>query len=128
MIIDVALQSEPLHLEGKTPDGCGSVVRFEGRVRPDENGAQIAALVYEAYLPMAQAQMEKILAELAQKWPCQVARVRHRTGIVPVGEAAIIIEVFSGHRAEAFALATAFMDRLKQDVPIWKLKSIPASP
>jgi len=127
MIIDVAVQSEPIVLNGQPAEGSGAVVRFEGRVRPNENGKQIAALVYEAYMPMAQEQMEKILTELAQKWPCQLARVRHRTGVVPVGEAAIIIEVHSRHRTEAFALATAFMDRLKQDVPIWKIDGVPQS-
>jgi molybdopterin synthase catalytic subunit len=30
------------------------------------------------------------------------------------------------HRAEAFALLAAFMDRLKQDVPIWKTETLPA--
>jgi len=124
MIIDVALQSEPLHPHEKAPSGSGALVRFEGRVRPEENGAQIEALVYEAYMPMAQNQMESILSELAQTSPCLLARIRHRIGRVPVGEAAIMVEVYSTHRAEAFALASAFMDRLKQDVPIWKLSAV----
>ena len=128
MIIDVALQSEPIDFDGKAPVNSGAVVRFEGRVRSEEKGEQIEALEYEAYMPMARNQMEKILSELAQTWPCLLARVRHRVGIVPVGEAAIIVEVFSKHRAEAFALTAAFMDRLKQDVPIWKLNGIPKAP
>lgn len=121
MKIDVALQSEPLQPETEVFAGSGAVVRFEGRVRPEEKGTLIKALEYEAYQPMAQKQMEKILAELALIHPCLLARVRHRIGLVPVGEMAILVEVFSKHRAEAFALASAFMDRLKQDVPIWKL-------
>ena len=38
---------------------------------------------------------------------------------------AVLIAVSTPHRAEAFALAGAFMDRLKQDVPIWKVRAIP---
>ncbi len=124
MMIDVAIQSEPLTASHEFPAGSGAMVRFDGRVRPEENGDPIEALVYEAYMPMAKTQMEVILAELAQRWPCISARVRHRVGKVPVGETAIVVEVFSSHRAEAFALASAFMDRLKQDVPIWKLNAL----
>jgi molybdopterin synthase catalytic subunit len=51
--------------------------------------------------------------------------ILHRTGIVPVGEAAIIIRATARHRAEAFALVSGFMDRLKQDVPIWKVRGVP---
>ena len=99
-------------------------MRFEGRVRPEENGQIIEALIYEAYEPMAQQQMKAILEQLAESWPCILARVKPRIGRVPVGEAAIIVEIFSAHRAEAFAMASAFMDRLKQDVPIWKVDSV----
>ena len=124
MMIDVIVQSETLTPSEESPAGSGAMVRFDGRVRPEENGVPIEALVYEAYMPMAKVQMERILSDLAQSWPCISARVRHRVGKVPVGETAIIVEVFSAHRSEAFALASAFMDRLKQDVPIWKLNAI----
>jgi molybdopterin synthase catalytic subunit len=124
MIIDVSVDSSTITPEDHTTPGSGAMVRFEGRVRPEENGQIIEALIYEAYEPMAQNQMREILQQLAQSWPCILARVRHRVGRVPVGDAAIIVEVLSTHRAEAFALATAFMDRLKQDVPIWKVDSV----
>lgn len=124
MTIDVSVHSSPILPEDHVPPGSGALVRFEGRVRPEENGKIIEALIYEAYEPMAQNQMKEILEQLAQSWPCILARVRHRVGRVPVGDAAIIVEVFSAHRAEAFALAAAFMDRLKHDVPIWKVDSV----
>lgn len=124
MIIDVSLHTSPLLPDDHVPSGSGALVRFEGRVRPEENGQIIDALIYEAYEPMAQDQMKQILQQLAESWPCILARVRHRIGHIPVGDAAIIVEVFSTHRAEAFALASAFMDRLKQDVPIWKVDSV----
>jgi molybdopterin molybdotransferase len=44
--------------------------------------------------------------------------------MIPVGETAIYVGVASPHRAEAIALLAEFMDRLKQDVPIWKRRSI----
>jgi molybdopterin synthase catalytic subunit len=126
MTIDVLLQSELIVLKSDPSPEAGAVVRFEGRVRATENGHPIRALVYEAYQPMAERQMEKILRELGARHPCLAVRVRHRLGEVRVGEIAIAIEALAAHRAEAFALAAAFMDRLKQDVPIWKMKAVEA--
>ena len=126
MILDILLQKEPIVLKTDVPLEAGAVVRFEGRVRADENGRAIRALVYEAYQPMAERQIEKILRELGARHPCLSVRVRHRLGEVRVGETAIMVETLAAHRAEAFALTSAFMDRLKEDVPIWKMKALEA--
>ncbi|MCX6968276.1 MAG: molybdenum cofactor biosynthesis protein MoaE [Verrucomicrobia bacterium] len=111
---------------GRTPDGCGAVVEFFGIVRSEENGEPIAALEYEAYEPMAGLQMQRIIRELQSEYPCEVVRVIHRIGIVPVGEAAIALQVVARHRGPAFAMLGCFMDRLKQEVPIWKIRALPA--
>ena len=124
MTVDILLQREPIVLKTDVPPEAGAVVRFEGRVRAAEQGRTIRALVYEAYQPMAEQQIEKILRELRAKHPCLSVRVRHRLGEVPVGDIAVAVETLASHRAEAFALTAAFMDRLKQDVPIWKIKAI----
>jgi len=126
MTLDILLQTEPIVLKTDVLPEAGAVVRFEGRVRGEEQGRAIRALVYEAYQPMAERQMEKILRELDASHPCLLVRVRHRIGEVRVGEIAVVIEALAAHRAEAFALASGFMDRLKQDVPIWKMKAVDA--
>ena len=102
----------------------GALAEFTGTVRGEENGIPIAALVYEAYQPMAEMVMRRQLTELADAHPCLAVRVQHRIGVIRVGEAAIHISVQARHRAESFALLAAFMDRLKQDVPIWKTDTI----
>lgn len=101
----------------------GALAEFSGLVRGEENGRDIAALEYEAYSPMAEQVMREIITELVRRHPCLSVRVTHRTGIVPVGEAAIHMLVTARHRAEAFAMLTEFMNRLKQDVPIWKRRA-----
>jgi molybdopterin synthase catalytic subunit len=102
-------------------------VEFKGLVRREEAGSPIAALEYEAYQPMAETMMQRIATELGAQHPCDRALILHRVGVVPVGEAAIIIRATAKHRAEAFALVSGFMDRLKQDVPIWKVRSLPVN-
>ena len=124
MTLDIELQPGPLDLDDARPDpGAGALVRFEGRVRGEEKGATIDALQYEAYASMAKQQMEKIARNLDARHPCLAVRVRHRVGRVPVGEAAILVEISARHRREAFAFLAEFMDELKRDVPIWKAVS-----
>ena len=92
-------------------------------VRGEENGQAISALEYEAYPEMAEREIRHILESLAAKHPCLAAKVIHRVGVIPVGDTAIYVGVASPHRAEAIALLAEFMDRLKQDVPIWKRRA-----
>jgi molybdopterin synthase catalytic subunit len=104
---------------------AGAQVEFVGIVRCEEDGRPIAALEYEAYPDMAVRQMRRILDELASVHRCLGVTVIHRLGVIPAGRAAIRVQVAAVHRAEAFALLAAFMDRMKQDVPIWKVRAVP---
>jgi molybdopterin molybdotransferase len=107
--------------------GTGAWVEFRGMVRGEEEGAAIRGLEYEAYERMAVPLMRRIAEELGQVHPCQAVRIVHRLGVVPVGAAAIHVGVAAKHRGEAFAMLAGFMDRLKQDVPIWKCRAIAAT-
>ena len=120
MMTEILVCQAPLAVATHPLPGCGAVVRFDGVVRAEENGSTIDGLHYEAYQPMAEQVIENILRELAAEYPCQHVLVHHRIGFVPVGESAILVEIQARHRQEAFALLTHFMNRLKQDVPIWK--------
>jgi molybdopterin synthase catalytic subunit len=123
--IKILVTQAPLKPFGPAPEGCGAVVEFSGIVRGEENGGAISALEYQAYQPMAEREIERLIHELLIQIPCASVRIAHRTGIIPVGESAIILQTTSRHRGEAFSFATAFMDRLKQEVPIWKIKPVP---
>ena len=103
---------------------AGAWMEFRGVVRGEEAGQLIRALEYEAYPEMAVREMRSILETLAVQHPCLAVKVIHRTGLVPVGATAIYVGVAAAHRAEAIALLGGFMDRLKQDVPIWKRRAI----
>lgn len=120
MEIDVAITDGRIETAFPCAEGTGARVEFSGVVRGTEGGKEISALRYEAYSPMAESQMREILEGLGREHPFLRARVIHRVGAVPVGEAAIYVCVEAVHRAEAFAVSVAFMDRLKRDVPIWK--------
>lgn len=124
MIIQAQLTQERITRKPEAwgPDGkSGALAEFWGTVRDEEKGKPIAALEYEAYPAMAIRQMETILRELMKKHQCHQAQVIHRVGVIPVGEAAIWVGIAAAHRQEAFAMLIDFMDRLKQEVPIWKV-------
>jgi molybdopterin molybdotransferase len=129
MRVEVQLTHGPIAEPAATAPECGAKpgakVEFRGVVRDTENGEPISALEYEGYEDMAAREMRRILTEIERRHPCLGVRVVHRLGLVPVGELALLVSVDALHRAEAFALLAEFMNRLKQDVPIWKLRALP---
>ncbi len=98
----------------------GAVVEFHGIVREIEDGGKISGLSYEAYEPMARREFDRIIAELSALHPIQSVLVFHRLGEVPVGEASLFVRVEAEHRGQALAFCGALIDRMKEDVPIWK--------
>jgi|ERR1039458_2780329 molybdopterin synthase catalytic subunit len=99
----------------------GACLEFSGIVRELENGKKIPGLLYEAYEPMAKTTLEKIFHELANKHPCEEILFIHRLDFVPVGETSLFIRILSRHRQTALALMAKLIDRLKADVPVWKV-------
>jgi molybdopterin synthase catalytic subunit len=102
----------------------GAVLEFSGIVRELENGTKIPGLRYEAYEPMARMQLEKICAELSAKHACEEIWFSHRLEFVPVGEASLFIRINASHRKPALALMAELIDRLKTDVPVWKISDV----
>ncbi len=126
MEIEIQLLHEPVAEKMSPPPigGHGAWLEFRGVVRGEENAQSISALEYEAYPEMAAREIRRLLEEISSRHPCLAARVVHRIGIIPVGETAIYVGIAASHRGEAIALLAEFMDRLKQDVPIWKRQAL----
>jgi len=103
------------------PD-CGATVTFTGTARDHAPGRPgVHRLEYEAYEGPAVARLEAVAAEARRRWPA-VGRLAllHRTGVLEVGDAAVVVAVSSPHRADAFEAARFAIDELKRTVPIWK--------
>ncbi len=98
-------------------DDAGAVVLFLGSVRAE---ADLAALEYEVYVPMAR----KVLTELAEraraKFGVLEMSIVHRVGRVPVGRDSVAIACAAAHRQPAFEACAWAMDEVKHIVPIWK--------
>lgn len=99
---------------------AGAIVTFTGVVRDNGRGKAVSALDYEAYAPAAEKMLAQVAAEIEAKWGLARVAIIHRTGLLPVGEASVVIAIASAHRDEAFDACRYAIERLKEIVPIWK--------
>jgi molybdopterin synthase catalytic subunit len=103
------------------PD-CGGLVLFSGTARDHAEGRPgVERLEYEAYESQVVPKLGEVADEARVRWP-EVRRVAllHRTGVLAVGDSAVVVVVSAPHRAEAFDAARFCIDTLKRSVPIWK--------
>jgi molybdopterin synthase catalytic subunit len=106
----------------------GGLCLFLGTVRSGEGtpghgpavNPPVTAIEYSAYPEMAEAELERILAEAQGKWPDARIAVRHRVGVIAAGEASIAIAAAAPHRAEAFDACRYVIEAVKQRLPMWK--------
>jgi molybdopterin synthase catalytic subunit len=98
----------------------GALVTFVGRARiTADDGREVLELEYEAYDEMALETLDEIAGEAEARWPVAVAVV-HRTGRVPIGDAAVAIVAAAPHRAEAYEANRFVIEAIKERLPIWK--------
>ena len=96
----------------------GAVVSFTGLCR-DESG-RLAALELEHYPGMAEAEIARVAAEAAARWPLSGLVAIHRFGLIRPGEQIVLVIAASSHRRQAFEAADFLMDYLKTRAPFWK--------
>jgi molybdopterin synthase catalytic subunit len=116
-----ALSSQHLHeaMQCVQREAAGAVVTFHGTVRNSSHGQTIEYLEYEAYRPMAEREMGRIIQKAEEDFAAQCAAI-HRVGKLQVGETSVIVAASSAHRTQAFEACRFVMDSIKKSVPIWK--------
>ena len=99
---------------------AGASVSFEGWVRDHNDGRAVNRLDYQAYVPLAQAEGERILAEALTRFEIVDTRCAHRVGALAIGDLAVWVGVSAAHRGVAFDACRFIIDEVKRRVPIWK--------
>jgi len=122
--ISILLTKTPLSTQAceafvTSPDAGGTVV-FIGTVRNKTQAKAVVRLEFEAYAPMAIAEMQKIAETAQAKFPVLKIAIHHRTGVLDIGDIPVVIAVSAAHRGPAFEACQYCIDTLKQTVPIWK--------
>jgi molybdopterin synthase catalytic subunit len=118
-IVEKPIDSAAVLASVSDPD-CGANVLFVGTTRRMTGQRETTRLEYECYRAMAVTKMEALATQASEKWPVARTSIVHRVGVVDIGEASIAVAVSSAHRSAAFEAATWLLERLKQEVPVWK--------
>ncbi len=98
---------------------AGAVVSFCGVVRERDHDRDVVELDYQAH-PTAQRELETIAAEVAADPRVLGVAVSHRTGVLGVGDVALVAAVSTEHRAEAFEVCARLVEEVKHRLPVWK--------
>jgi len=104
----------------EVPAASGAVVAFWGRVRDHNEGRAVRGLEYSAYPELAVKEGNRIVTEAVVRFDLDAVRAVHRIGDLAIGDAAVVVEVASGHRGEGFEACRWIIDEIKHRVPIWK--------
>jgi len=124
MDIQIQISDKPLDIMAciaqVTKPNAGGIDVFIGTVRDTTQGKAVLRLEFEAYQSMAIQEMHRIAEQAAAKWPVHSMTIHHRTGVLHIGDAAVVIAVSAAHRAAAFEACRFAIDTLKKTVPIWK--------
>jgi molybdopterin converting factor subunit 1 len=121
---DFRLSEEPLSVDDAVrevaSDDAGAIATFVGTTRARSRGRDVVRLEYEAYEGMAEQEMERIAADLQERYSLLAMAIHHRVGVVEIGEKSVVIAVSAPHRADALAACRDAIDTLKVSVPLWK--------
>jgi molybdopterin synthase catalytic subunit len=102
----------------------GAIVTFTGTVRGgsgDSSGSGIAGMTLEHYPGMTEAELARVEAEAAERWPLlKASLIVHRVGTLRPGDNIVLVVTASPHRQAAFEAAEFLMDYLKTRAPFWK--------
>ncbi|KQR03959.1 molybdenum cofactor biosynthesis protein MoaE [Arthrobacter sp. Leaf141] len=135
-VVSAVLSADPISVDhaiaAVESDTAGAVVSFSGVVRNHDGGKPVDRLSYSAH-PTAHQVMADVVARLVAEQsaaaggaetgaPAQPVRIwaAHRIGTLEIGDPALVCAVSAAHRGQAFAVCSELVDRIKDQVPIWK--------
>ncbi|MFD1632487.1 molybdopterin synthase [Haloplanus ruber] len=106
-------------------DRSGAIATFTGRVRvkDGEDDTPTTHLEFEKYEDVAADRMRTIRSDLEARDGVFEVLMHHRTGVIGEGEDIVFVVVLAGHREEAFDTVEDGINRLKDEVPIFKKES-----
>lgn len=118
-LVDHVIDVAAIEASVRSP-ACGAVLVFVGTTRDSSDGRPVLRLEYEAYDKLAIAEMTAIASEIQARWADARCAMVHRIGLVPIGEASVVIAVATPHRGPCYEASRYAIEALKARVPIWK--------
>ena len=99
---------------------AGAIGTFTGIVREISKEETTKALEFESYDAVARERIATIERELKARPGIIDVLIHHRTGRIEAGDDIVYIVIASGHRQEMFPALRDALERVKEEVPIWK--------
>ncbi|GHU27795.1 molybdenum cofactor biosynthesis protein MoaE [Betaproteobacteria bacterium] len=121
---DFSLDTEIVALRASS-QRIGGIATFLGCARDFSEGRQVSEISFDAYQPMALAEMEKLRLDAIERFSLIDARLVHRLGTVRAGDNIVLIATGAEHRAPALEACRWLIDELKARAPIWKKEITP---
>lgn len=127
-VVHAVLSAEPISVDeaiaAVESDTAGAVVSFSGVVRNHDGGKPVERLSYSAH-PTAHQALADVVAQLVAEHSGETGTpvriwAAHRVGSLEIGDPALVCAVAAAHRGQAFAVCSELVDRIKDQVPIWK--------
>lgn len=123
-MLRAALTDQPITLhehEDLVRDrAAGAIVGFIGAVRDHDGGQQVLKLEYSAH-PSADDVIAEVVTDVCVKFAgVRAIAASHRTGLLHIGDAALVVAVAADHRREAFETCADVVDAIKARLPVWK--------
>lgn len=119
----VDLREQPLDvaevLGAVDDDRAGGVNLFVGAVRDHDHGRGVSHLEYSAH-PSALARLQEVAEGVVADFETVAVAAVHRTGRLEIGDIAVVVAVSAAHRGQAYDASRALIDRLKEQLPVWK--------
>jgi len=109
----------------RNPDArkAGALVTFVGIVREDpvgSSGGKVRYLEYEAFEEAARIKLHELRNDLVRKEGIVDVSIHHVVDRVGVGEESLIVAVLGTRRRFVFPVLQEAVERVKEEVPIWK--------
>ncbi len=101
-------------------DECGASVIFVGTVKSPMKGKKVLKMELDAYIEMAEERLKEIEKDAKEKYSIKESTIIHRYGELFVGDNIVLIIVKSIDRTKSFEGAAYILERLKEEVPIFK--------
>lgn len=103
-------------------DRAGAIATFTGRVRAKDSAddAPTEHLAFEKYEGVADETLAALREDLLARDGVYDVALHHRTGVVRAGEDIVFVVILAGHRTEAFGAVEDGINRLKEEVPLFK--------
>jgi len=124
IVVRAALTDRPIdlteHEAAVAHRSAGAVVSFAGVVRDHDGGRTVTRLEYSAHPSAAQVLADVAASIAADGEGVRAIAVSHRVGALEIGDAALIAVVAADHRGAAFQTCALLVDRVKEQLPVWK--------